>query len=162
MITVLLIEDNEADARITEEAMDTATRETFSHVRVKTLEEGVKLYKTGQLLFDVILLDLGLPDSDGIATVRHWLEMAGSSIPIVVVSGLKDQQVMIEAVRMGAQDYIMKDEMAPGVLCRALRYAIERRKNSEEHIHRSQMELENARQKLIEVADSLHTIFVKT
>src|SRR5712691_623081 len=161
MITVLLVEDNDADARLTQEAMKAATREEFSTIRTRNLSEAVVVYTGGTTLFDIVLLDLGLPESQGLNTLSTWFMRVGVHTPVVVLSGLDDRLIMIDAMKLGAQDYLTKDEVIPGILCRVLRYAIERHTTHEEHAKRAQHELDLARQKLVEIADSLHELVVK-
>jgi len=75
---------------------------------------------------DVVLADLHLPDSAGMETVSRLLERSGG-LPLVVLTGVDDDQVGTEAVRRGAQDYLVKQEVRGGILGRVLRYAIERK-----------------------------------
>ncbi len=76
---------------------------------------------------DLVLLDLSLPDSHGIATFMRAEALAGET-PIVVLSGLSDDSLALEAVRNGAQDYLVKWQMGSRTLLRVLRYALERKK----------------------------------
>jgi signal transduction histidine kinase len=78
--------------------------------------------------FDVILLDLSLPDETGIATVTSTVSWAGDT-PIVILTGLSDEDVSVQAVKHGAQDYILKKEISAFNLARTIRYAIERKSN---------------------------------
>mgnify|MGYP001580132029 CR=1 FL=1 len=160
MIRILLVEDNDNDARITESVLKIATRESFMYTRVVDLASAILACDNTQA-FDVVLLDLSLPDSSGLTTFTQFNTSTYGCLPVVILSGLSDPKIATEAVKMGAQDYITKDELIPGVICRSLRYAIERHKSSEEHLHRSKIELETARQKLIEIADSLHTKIIR-
>src|SRR5205814_214856 len=81
--------------------------------------------------FDVIVLDLSLPDSTGLETFRR-LHALASSTPIVVLTGLSDATVGIAAVQQGAQDYLVKGQVDGPLLVRALRYAIERKRLEEQ------------------------------
>jgi DNA-binding response OmpR family regulator len=81
---------------------------------------------------DIILLDLSLPDADGLATLSRLRHYAGQ-IPIIVLTGNRDEQSAIEAVRSGAQDYLVKGEFENRGLLRALHYAIERRNNEDKY-----------------------------
>jgi len=75
--------------------------------------------------FDIVLLDLSLPDADGLDLVDRMVE-ACEDVPIVVLSGLQDQAVATDAVRRGVQDYLLKEDLDAGLLKRSLRYAVER------------------------------------
>lgn len=163
MFTVLLVEDSDSDAVLIEETLKTfADDEKFSCVRARSLREGIGIYNLRRLGFDVVLLDLGLPECQGIDTVSRWFLEVGVRTPVIVLSGLEDKIVRVDAVRLGAQDYITKDELVGGggILWRAIYYAIERSKGTAEYMKRSNLELELARQKLIEIAASLHKVFV--
>src|SRR5690606_20463503 len=77
--------------------------------------------------FDIVLLDLSLPDSHGMNTVTHTLPVAGET-PIVVLTGLDDEGVALQAVQAGAQDYLIKGSIDGQILRRALHYALERKR----------------------------------
>ncbi|BCA55509.1 putative Signal transduction response regulator, receiver and diguanylate cyclase domain [Nitrospira sp. KM1] len=128
MITVLLIEDNDVDARLTQDLLAEWSVEEFEITHVKTLTEG--LNRLGRSRFDAILLDLSLPDAFGLPTVRQ-VHATNSSIPLVVLSGVSDQTLALQAVQQGAQDYLVKGQGHPELLARAVRYAIERKRTEE-------------------------------
>jgi signal transduction histidine kinase/CheY-like chemotaxis protein len=122
-IRILLIEDNPGDARLIREMLIGQGSLEFSVMRVETLGEAVQ-YSHEQPV-DVILLDLSLPDSTGIDTLLKAL----TDIPdtaIIVLTGFDDQRLGVQAVQMGAQDYLVKDDIDSKLLRRAIRYAIER------------------------------------
>ncbi len=128
MITVLLIEDNEIDARLTQDLLAEWSVEEFHVTHVKTLSDG--LTRLGQTRFDAILLDLSLPDAFGLPTVRQ-VHAINPSIPLVVLSGVSDQSLALQAVQQGAQDYLVKGQGHPELLARSVRYAIERKRTEE-------------------------------
>lgn len=128
MITVLLIEDNDVDARLTQDLLAEWSVEEFQITHVKTLSEG--LARLSQIRFDAILLDLSLPDAFGLPTVRQ-VHATNPSIPLVVLSGVSDQTLALQAVQQGAQDYLVKGQGHPELLARAVRYAIERKRTEE-------------------------------
>jgi len=128
MITVLLIEDNEVDARFTQDLLAEWSIEEFQITHVKTLSEGLTLLSQNR--FDAILLDLSLPDAFGLPTVRQ-VHATNPSIPLVVLSGVSDQTLALQAVQQGAQDYLVKGQGHPELLARAVRYAIERKRTEE-------------------------------
>ena len=130
MIKVLLIEDNDVDAQLTQDLLSEWSTEEFQVARATTLAEGLSLLSRER--FDAMLLDLSLPDAFGLPTVRE-VHAASPTIPVVVLSGVSDQSLALQAVRQGAQDYLVKGQGHPEILARAIRYAIER-KRFEEHL----------------------------
>jgi two-component system cell cycle sensor histidine kinase/response regulator CckA len=124
-ITVLLVEDNPGDARLILELLRHVEAGDFALERVDRLEPALERLKHAGV--DAVLLDLGLPDSQGIETfARAQREAPGE--PIVVISGLDDERVALEAVRLGAQDYLVKGRIDGQLLARVIRYAIERKR----------------------------------
>jgi two-component system, cell cycle response regulator len=130
MIKALLVEDNDVDAQLTQDLLSEWSIEEFRITRVKTLGEGLTLLSRER--FDAVLLDLSLPDAFGLPTVRQ-VHATSPTIPVVVLSGVSDQGLALQAVQQGAQDYLVKGQGHPELLARAVRYAIER-KRSEEHL----------------------------
>jgi diguanylate cyclase (GGDEF)-like protein len=130
MIKVLLVEDNDVDAELTQDLLSEWSMEEFQITRVKTLAEGFSFLSRER--FDAVLLDLSLPDTFGLPTVRQVHAM-NPTIPVVVLSGVTDQSLALQAVQQGAQDYLVKGQGHPELLARAIRYAIER-KRAEEHL----------------------------
>ncbi len=130
MIKVLLIEDNDVDAQLTQDLLSEWSTEEFQVARATTLAEGLSLLSRER--FDAMLLDLSLPDAFGLPTVRE-VHASSPTIPVVVLSGVSDQNLALQAVRQGAQDYLVKGQGHPELLARAIRYAIER-KRFEEHL----------------------------
>lgn len=120
---VLLIEDNAGDARLLCNLLAEESRWRFSVVREDRIASG--LARLGEGGFDLILLDLGLPDSEGIDTLHH-VRNAVPTLPIIVLTGLNDEMVALHAVRDGAQDYLVKGQIDRQVLVRAITYARER------------------------------------
>ena len=125
---VLLIEDNPDDACLLREALDEA-KEQIQLVHVGQLEDAAKLL--GEESFQIILLDLSLPDSQGIETLVR-VQSQAPSVPIVVLTGLDNDDIALQAVRAGAQDYLVKGEIDARNLLRAIRYASERKQAYEE------------------------------
>jgi signal transduction histidine kinase len=121
----LLIEDNPDDACLLGEALNEARDASIELVHVEQLTEAANLLKA--TAFDVILLDLSLPDSQGIETVLR-IQAAAPAIPIIVLTGLDDDNIALQAVRAGAQDYLVKGDINARSLVRAIRYASERKK----------------------------------
>jgi diguanylate cyclase (GGDEF)-like protein len=122
-IHVLLVEDNPGDQRLIREALAEVnySRIKLDHVDcMKAAQE-----RLAREEFNLILLDLSLPDSHGLETVEKT-EDAAPDTPIVILTGLDDVNLGIQAVRSGAQDYLVKGEVTGHLLVRAIRYAIER------------------------------------
>src|SRR3989442_11467889 len=120
---VLLVEDSPSDARIVSELLADAGRRKLSLVCASTLGDALSRVR-GQL-FDAILLDLSLPDSDGLDRLAS-LHGRLTGVPIVVLTGLKDEALAARALRQGAQDYVVKGKFDGESLSRALEHAIER------------------------------------
>lgn len=135
-LKVLLVEDNSADARLIRELL-ADTRPTYSAppafelLHVNRVVAGLAYLEN--IDFDVILLDLSLPDSQGLDTFIT-IHDAAPDVPVVVLSGLNDENVSMQAMQHGAQDYLTKGDINTDVLVRSLRYAVER--------HRLWLELE--------------------
>ncbi|MFN6526284.1 hybrid sensor histidine kinase/response regulator [Nostoc sp. ChiSLP03a] len=123
-VKILLIEDNLASARLLQEFLMQAQSQEFTLVHVMRLGEA--LQELSKCNYDVILLDLTLPDSQGLSSLPPLIDRA-PSIPIVVLTNTNDEELAIEAVRQGAQDYLVKRQVNVDVLVRSLRYAIERK-----------------------------------
>jgi signal transduction histidine kinase len=127
-IKVLLIEDNLAEARLLKEILKGNEKKEFHLVNVSRLSEGISLLKETD--FDAILLDLTLPDSQGLESLAPLLIVA-PKVPIVVLTNTNDDNLALEAVRRGAQDYLIKREVSLDILTRSLCYAIERKQMEE-------------------------------
>jgi diguanylate cyclase (GGDEF)-like protein/PAS domain S-box-containing protein len=122
--TVLLIEDNPGDARLLREMLREQSSLTTELRQVESLGEAEK-HLAGHVV-DIILLDLGLPDAQGLDAVRR-AHAAAPRVPLVVLTGLDDESMAVQALQEGAQDYLVKGQIETRGLLRALRYAIERK-----------------------------------
>ena len=122
---VLLLEDNPGDARLVREYLADYPQESPGVVHVSRLSEAIEAVDGSR--FDVILVDLNVPDSHGTATFAN-VHAAAPDSPVVVLSGMDDERIAIEAVKMGAQDYIPKSDLDPRALWRAMIYATERKR----------------------------------
>lgn len=132
-VNILLIEDNLAEARLLRELLTHSKLKPFHLVHVKRLTEALNQlnqYPVTQLLYDVILLDLTLPDSQGLESLKPLIHLV-PSIPIVVLTNTNDDELALEAVRQGAQDFLIKRQVSVETLVRSLRYAIERKQTME-------------------------------
>jgi DNA-binding NtrC family response regulator len=125
-IKVLLIEDDASDLFLIKKMLAEEGDNSFSLEHTDNLSKGLgRLNKTD---FDVVLLDLGLPDSWGLETFIT-IHAQAPQVPIVVLSGLDDKSLAINAVHNGAQDYLVKGDINSTALQRCLRYAIERKQS---------------------------------
>jgi len=131
IIQVLLIEDNPTDALLLREAVGDDVLSSFEFTVAESLKSGLELLRQDH--FDVVLLDLGLPDSQGLKSFES-VNGAFPEKPVVVLSGTADQTLALEAVQSGAQDYLVKGQTGWEIASRAMRYAIER-KRMEERLH---------------------------
>ena len=121
-IQILLFEDNAADADLVNEYLELSNL-SFDIFLVKRLADGVQALKGSS--FDLVLLDLSLPDSSGIDTLKAVSAAARDEV-IIVLTGADDEQLSLQALQAGAQDYLFKDRLSGEVLRRSIRYAIER------------------------------------
>ncbi len=122
-VKVLLVEDNPGDARLIEELMKEA-EETAHYELVQVGSLGEALRRLGENSFDSVLLDLGLPDSQGLDTLTR-MRTKVPQVPVVVLTGLADEAASAEAMRMGAFDYLVKGRVDFNVLLRTIRYSTE-------------------------------------
>src|SRR5438309_12124166 len=128
-VRVLLVEDNPGDARLIEVALAEARWTQFELERVDTL--AAALARASQGGIDVMLLDLSLPDSSGIQTLREAYAQA-REIPIVVFTGLDGVVIAFQVVIEGAQDFLVKGRADTELLDLSIRYAIERHRALEQ------------------------------
>jgi PAS domain S-box-containing protein len=135
-IQVLQVDDDEIDLRLAKRALSKSTQAKFNVDTAGTLADTVTKLKAN--LYDVVLLDLGLPDSTGIDTVKKVCQ-TNPNIPIVVLTGLEDEQIGLSAIQNGAADYIVKGPAMENSLVRIALYAIERKKVAEKLRESQQM-----------------------
>ena len=145
--TILLVEDNPGDARLIRELFRDLQGRSFDILTAESFRQAHERLKEHRV--DLALVDLSLPDSHGLDTFRKLAE-SYPSLPQVLLTGLNDQETAIQAVREGAQDYLLKVEVDGHILIRAIDYAIERK--------RIQVELEAANTRLQKSAEDLHSI----
>lgn len=135
---ILIIEDNIRDVRLIQEMLKEVRHFNFEFTHAERLDKGLKCIENDG--FDVLLLDLNLPDNTGLDTFIK-ARNGKSNLPIVILSGESDEETAIEAVHQGAQDYLMKGEVDGKLLARSIFYAIERKATEEELIkHRDHLE----------------------
>ncbi|MBF8254327.1 MAG: histidine kinase,Response regulator receiver domain protein,histidine kinase,GAF domain-containing, partial [Deltaproteobacteria bacterium] len=136
-LRVLLIEDNPGDARLIRESWKDIKDLRFTLEHLGLLAEGLKRLASEKP--DVLLLDLSLPDSAGLDTLARVRQQA-PKVPVVVLTGLDDENTGIAAVKIGAQDFLVKGQADGALLGRALRYAVERQR-AEEQVLRHQEQI---------------------
>lgn len=149
-IRVLLIEDNPGDARLVKETLAHARGARFELEWHDRLSKGIERVERGGI--DVVLLDLLLPDSYGLDTLNLFHEHA-KGVPIVVLTGVEDEAFAMEAVKRGAQDFLVKshiDGLQGDALVRCLRYAVDRQRQTHE--------LEEQRERLRLIKAQLHDL----
>ncbi|MBI4948684.1 MAG: sigma-54-dependent Fis family transcriptional regulator [Deltaproteobacteria bacterium] len=160
-LDILLVDDNPADARLIKEMLVDAEG-SFSVRCAGRLDEALEAVASSR--FGIILLDLMLPDSRGFDTFSAMHGMAGA-MPIVVLTGLSDENLAARAVRAGAQDYLVKGQVDTPMLVRAMRFAIERKRQTSARQGGRPREKERGRLKMIgsgpafrEIEDLVHTV----
>jgi two-component system, NarL family, sensor histidine kinase UhpB len=150
---ILMVEDNPGDVRLLREHLlgERSLATVFQLVHVDRL--ALALESLEKASFDVLLLDLSLPDSQGMGTL-NTMHAARPGMPIVVLTSLDDEVLGLQLLQAGAQDYLVKGELTPSLLRRSLRYSVER-KRAEVELRRSEVFLESI------VENIPHMIFVK-
>ncbi len=144
LVKVLLVEDSPTDSRLLKELLRDQSIGAYDVQVAESLAAAIECI--GQATWDVILLDLSLPDSQGTETYEAVRETT-TDLPIVILTGLNDQMLGMKLVEEGAQDYLVKGQGDGELIARALRYAIER--NSQ------RLELLELQEKLLE-AERVH------
>lgn len=124
-LSILLIEDNEGDARLIVELLKDAVDFRFNYDNAKTLKEGAEMCHSGH--YDIVLLDLSLPDSHGVDTFAQCHQL-NEDVPVIVLTGMDNTEMALEAVKKGAQDYLQKMELSTNLLVKSILFAIERKK----------------------------------
>jgi two-component sensor histidine kinase len=146
-MTILMIEDNPADVEMIRELLSDHKGSSFDIVCADRLSAAKPFFAESGI--DIILLDLGLPDSQGLDTLRRVREHAGE-VPIVVLTMLDNEETGLNALKEGAQDYLVKGQMNGPLIARSLRYAIER--------GRIEKELKKQRDSLEELVSEKETL----
>ncbi|MFZ0283072.1 MAG: hybrid sensor histidine kinase/response regulator [Bacteroidales bacterium] len=122
--SILLVEDNPGDVLIVKELLKSSGID-FSLKNVATLKETILLCVERE--FDIVLLDLGLPDSVGLETLKK-IQVFNVKSPVIVMTGLDDEDIALESLREGAQDYLVKNRLTVDNILRGIKYGIERKK----------------------------------
>ncbi len=155
---VLLVEDNLRDANLIQEMLVGADAAVFDLERVGYLSHGLEHLESNH--FDLVLLDLSLPDSVGFETFAQMKERA-PGLPIIVLTDLDDEKLAVRAVREGAQDYLFKGQVDGRLLTRSMWYAIERkraekeRRRTNEALRQRTIQLESLREVTLAITGEL-------
>ncbi|MEO6872032.1 MAG: response regulator [Chthoniobacterales bacterium] len=134
LVRVLILEDSRSDQLVLEDTLAHVASVRFEITETSRLREAMALLEGS--VFDVILTDLGLPDSSGVETLMDLRQVAQGT-PIIVLTGLSDERMGIRAMREGAHDYFVKGHYWENGLVRAIREAIERHR-VEQALHSSE------------------------
>jgi MinD-like ATPase involved in chromosome partitioning or flagellar assembly/ActR/RegA family two-component response regulator len=135
LMKVLLIEDNPGDARLIREMLAEERGAPFDLEHADRLSTGLGRLAAGGI--DVVLLDLSLPDSRGLSTFVR-VHAQAPEVPIVLLTGRDDEELAVEAMREGAQDYLVKGQVDSSLLVRSMRYAIERHRAQAKQLRKAQ------------------------
>lgn len=128
-IQLLLVEDNPADAVLLEEELAESPFGPFAITHTKRLAEALGHLRVQR--FDAVVLDLGLPDSQGLKTLKKIQTVKPREVPVVVVTGMDEEALRIKAMQAGADDYLVKGTLTDSARARSIRYAIERKRTNE-------------------------------
>ncbi len=121
---VLIVDDNPGDADLTLERLSEAHSTAIASSIASTLGEAIEMLRT--LLFDIVILDLNLPDSRGFETFQTLQEKSASAVPVVIVSGMVNRELREQGLREGAHEVISKDELRHRWFAMSVMYVIER------------------------------------
>ena len=149
-MNILLVEDNPEDVQAIQDALSNGEPTAHHFEHAERLSTGLKSLEHGT--FDLVLLDLGLPDSKGLATLAKVRARAGE-VPIVILTSSDDSQLALEALKQGAQDYLVKGyvQVYPELLLRSIRYAVERKRTERKEKELIQAAAETERQRAVEL-----------
>ena len=120
---LLLVEDDPDDVLLVQDQLAEVEAAACAVIPADSLKQAME--RLAAESFDAVLLDLGLPDSEGLDGLAR-IRTETPQVPVVILTGLADQETALAAVRAGAQDYLVKGEFSPTALRRTLLYAIER------------------------------------
>jgi len=124
-LSVIILEDNDGDFVLIEDYLIEAYN-TVKIIRCKTFDDFVELKETKtDFNFDLILLDLHLPDKSGIQLIEKVLSIK-LLVPIIILTGYAELTLAKESLKLGAEDFLIKDEISPGILLKSIEYALSR------------------------------------
>ncbi|MDH3445591.1 MAG: response regulator, partial [Deltaproteobacteria bacterium] len=154
---ILLIEDNLGDARLLAEVLKDVPGQPFELVHAEMVSSALEWLNREH--FEAILLDLSLPDGQGFGVLQRLLDEA-PSIPVLVLTGLKDEEMALNALSAGAQDYLVKGSLDGEFIARAIRYAIQRKELVERA--RALREIDQAIGSTLDIQEVITTLLDKT
>lgn len=137
-IQVLVIEDDQGDAYLTSRALERAGKSKYQVECARSLTDAIEIIHRQSC--DLVLLDLGLPESVGLETLSGFQLACNKDLPIIVLTGLSDEETALRALDVGALDYLVKDEVNADTLSRSIRYSLQR--------HQLRRELEDVNNQL--------------
>lgn len=155
-VRLLIVEDNPGDARLLSHLLQKAGPDRFTIIHVDRLQRALDYLSAHPV--DLVLLDLSLPDARGLETVRR-ITAAAPDTPIVVLTGLNDEGFALQAVREGAQDYLLKSQIDTLLLVRSIGYAIERQRLLRER-KQAEKELKASQEFALNIIDSSLDIII--
>jgi len=150
VLSIMLIEDSDEDAQLVREMLDDRGYD-YVLKRTDRLSSGLRLLE--EEFFDVLLLDLGLPDSAGFDALTQIRNQA-PPLPIIILTGLSDEALAVKAISLGAQDYLVKGNFAADALYRSISHSIERQRLETER-ERLILELQEALSKVKQLSGLL-------
>ena len=150
-IHILLIEDNPGDVRLIREMLAESKLQFFSLKHSGSLSDG--LDSLSENIHNVVLLDIGLPDSSGLDSV-YEIKKTAPMIPVVMLTGLDDEKTAVSALQLGVQDYLVKDRIDSNLLVRSIRYALERKQIEEELRRHREFLMELVEERTVELQKS--------
>ena len=148
-INILIIEDNITDQKMMQKFFKGAEKNNYNTRIYDTLEEGLDFLTANEV--DLVFLDLFLPDSDFRSTLNE-LESISQKVPVIVLTGMEEEQLGLDALKAGAQDYLQKDLMEPRLLWRSIKYAMGRHKIQRE-LNATANQLKVSERKLLEAQE---------
>ncbi|MCB1217849.1 response regulator [bacterium] len=125
---LLLVEDNPADADLVRALLESDRQKHYQFMHVTHLAQAMDRLRDEQI--DVMLLDLRLPDTSGVETVKT-VKLASRTVPIIVLTGSDEESVGLDCIDAGAQDFLRKDEMRPLILRKAIEFALSRQREAD-------------------------------
>lgn len=138
---ILLVEDNPTDALLVEAALEDSKVPLSVFVHVETLAQAEVQIRAAS--FDVILVDLNVPDGQGLGNFER-IQRAAPPVPVIVLTGVADEQTALDAIQRGAADYLIKGQTETAILDRSIRYSIERKRNEKQRLALERAEIKRA------------------
>ena len=129
-VKVLLVEDNTELAQLIAHMLHQGQARLFNCICLPRLDQSLDRLNVRDI--DAVILDLGLPDSDGLRSLRA-IRNQSPELPIVVLTAIEDENIALQALREGAQDYLLKSEISSNMVVRTIRFAIERKRGEQAH-----------------------------